>query len=74
MEDSMEKYRIDDMTIRKNKSSFNPSRDFLERSIEDYLEKGGRITRVVISTQDPEIIEGMPKSNKYMDNQFIKLK
>ncbi len=32
---------------RKGMKSFNPNREYLEQAVEDYMNKGGKITRIV---------------------------
>jgi hypothetical protein len=40
---------------RKKSSDFQPSRDNLSLAVQEYLEKGGKITRLEVDdTQDPE--------------------
>ncbi|MDH5559349.1 MAG: hypothetical protein OEY59_00675 [Deltaproteobacteria bacterium] len=32
---------------RKKSTSFNPSKEYVNKAIEDYLKKGGKITKIV---------------------------
>ena len=40
-------YQISSTRKRKNKDDFDPDSDFIGQAMSDFLEKGGKITRVV---------------------------
>jgi len=44
-EDTMKK-RVGIKSLRKKSVSFKPNRDFLQKAISEYLEKGGKITKL----------------------------
>ncbi len=37
--------------IKKRQVSFNPNRKFVESAIDEYLRKGGKITRVIVDEE-----------------------
>jgi len=42
----MEKYRMQRKKGRRRSVSFNPSHTYIEKSVEEYLKNGGKITRI----------------------------
>lgn len=42
----MEKFKIQRRRGRRKSVSFNPNHNYVEQSVDDYLKKGGKITRI----------------------------
>jgi hypothetical protein len=59
-------------TSRRGKKSkgFNPNRDFLDTAMEDYLQRGGKITKVIEVPEEAELIarfkENCPPADEFL--------
>lgn len=52
--------RRNEVKSRKKKKSkgFNPNRDYLNDAVKDYLEKGGKITKIIDVSDEAERFDG----------------
>lgn len=66
----MEKFKIPSRRGRRSAISFNPSREFLEEQISDYLNQGGTITRIESVKTNYEAIAAMPE-NSHLADDFL---
>jgi len=66
----MEKFKITSRRGRRSAISFNPSREFLEQQIADYLNEGGKITRIESVKTNYETIVAMPE-NTHLADDFL---
>jgi hypothetical protein len=42
-----------DMRRRRKKQSFAPDRQYIQRSVENYLKEGGAVTKIVVDADTP---------------------
>ena len=57
----------------KNGKSFNPSQDYLEQAVKDYLNEGGKITKIVeVEDEDLERFMAYDNSINLVDDSFMK--
>ncbi|MBU2510579.1 hypothetical protein KJ966_04550 [bacterium] len=66
--EKVEKAKVFKRHGRRRSVSFNPSHQFIEESVQDYLEKGGRITRIERVNGNYENFVGMPDSLSSADD------
>lgn len=67
----MGKYRISDTSIRKPKTTFNPTREFLQKSIDDYIKNGGRIKQLPAQSFKKKKKSVPLKTNPYGKSKMI---
>lgn len=55
---------------RKNKKSkgFNPNRDYLNEAMKDYIERGGKITKIVEVEDDYQNVTSFSDSGTFVDD------
>ena len=66
----MEKFKIPSRRGRRSAISFNPSREFLEQQVADFLNQGGRITRIETVKTNYETIAALPE-NSHLADDFL---
>ncbi len=55
---------------RKKSKMFNPNREFLDTAMEDYIQRGGKITKIIEVSEDAELIgkfkESCPPADEFL--------
>ena len=67
----MEKFKIPSRRGRRSAISFNPSREFLEQSVADFLNQGGTITRIETVKTNYDAINAMPEASHLVDDFLL---
>ena len=58
---------------RKGSKSFNPNQDYLDQAVKDYLNEGGKITKIVeVEDEDLERFMAFNDSGNFGDETFMK--